>query len=57
MAEHDEDEGYCAGDEDIVLDERVLLVASEMERIDAIVDPNERLAEARRFVDRLNGGQ
>jgi hypothetical protein len=53
--ETDEDEAATAGDDEIVVDERVLEVAAEIERVNEIVDPTDRLAAARDVVQRLNG--
>lgn len=54
--DHDEDEGYTACDEDVVIDERVHVVQAHIDRVNAIPDPQLRLAEARKFVDEMNAG-
>jgi len=53
---HDEDEGTTAGDDDIVVDDRVHHLAAEIDRVTDIVDPTDRLAAARRLVDEMNEG-
>lgn len=50
-----ENEAYTAGDEEIVLDDTVLLLAEQIKAIDEIEDEDERLEAARQWANELNG--
>lgn len=54
---YDDHEDFTAGDEDIIIDESVLILAAQIEAINGIDSEVARLEAAKSWAAALNGGE